>query len=261
MIKLEYSIDKILLLWYNIERRFGKGRCTLVRYYRGRKRRKSRAAILLSAIVLVLFLFSGIAAFRPQAFKSLFGESVAAYQAEPVQQYLRTDGETAYLLTDYIHILTSGSANIKGFHGASDAVKYYRDEILNDMLRDHYALYTGNSTHLSVVNAAYPNGAVSTWIPASEFENAVARYFGEASVYHKSGTVFSYLHAEDGYTAPIQSWESRVEVTVLALEETANAYRMRFALTDEEGGSASYRALFVKRSDGSCYLYALDLLA
>ena len=40
-----------------------------------------------------------------------------------------------------------------------------------------------------------------------------------------------------------------------------NAYRMRFTLTDEGGSSASYRALFVKRDDGSCYLYALDALA
>ena len=221
----------------------------------------SKGAVMLTAVILVLFLFSGVAAFRPQAFKSLFGESVAAYRAEPVQQYLRTDGETAFLLTDYIQILTSGSANIKGFHGASDAVKYYRDEILNDMLRDHYALYTGNSSYLSTVNAAYPNGAVSTWIPASDFENTVARYFGESSVYHKSGSVFSYFHQEEGYTAPIQSWESRVEIEVLALEETENAYRMRFALTDEGGSSASYRALFVKRTDGSCYLYALDPIA
>lgn len=233
----------------------------MIKPYRGRKRRRTLGSVMLTALILVLFLFSGIAAVRPQAFKSLLGESVAAYQAEPVLQHLRTDGETAFLLADYIQILTSGSAEIKCFHGASDAVKYYRDEILNDMLRDHYALYTGNSTYLSTVNAAYPNGAVSTWIPASDFENTVARYFGESSVHHKSGSVFSYLYQENGYTAPIQSWESRVELDILALEETENAYRMRFTLTDEGGSSASYRALFVKRDDGSCYLYALDALA
>ena len=232
----------------------------MIKPYRGRRRRLRCGGMLLSALILVLFLFSGIAAFRPQAFKTLFGESVAAYQAEPVQQYLRTDGETALLLTEYINILTLDSADIKPFHGASDAVKYYRDAILNDMLRDHYALYTGNSSYLSTVNAAYPNGAVTTWIPASDFENTVARYFGESSVHHKSGDAFDYLYAEEGYTAPIQSWESRVEVDVLALEESENAYRMRFTLTDEGGNSVSYRALFVKRSDGSCYLYALDLL-
>ena len=233
----------------------------MIKTYRRRKRRISKGGAMLTALVLVLFLFSGVAAFRPQAFKTLFGESVAAYQAEPVVQYLRTDGETAFLLADYIDILTSGSANIRSFHGASDAVKYYRDEILNDMLRDHYALYTGNNTYLSVVNASYTSGAVSTWIPESEFENTVARYFGESSVYHKSGAIFSYLHQEGGYTAPIQSWESRVELEILSLEETENAYRMRFTLLDETGNSASYRALFVKRSDGSCYLYALDAMA
>ena len=233
----------------------------MIKPYRGRRRRLRCGGMLLSALILVLFLFSGIAAFRPQAFKTLFGESVAAYQAEPVQQYLRTDGETALLLTEYIDILTLDSADIKPFHGASDAVKYYRDAILNDMLRDHYALYTGNSSYLSSVNAAYPNGAVSTWIPAADFENTVARYFGESSVHHKSGEAFDYLFAEGGYTAPIQSWETRVAVDVLALEESENAYRMQFLLTDTAGESAAYRALFVKRNDGSCYLYALDRLS
>ena len=228
---------------------------------RGRKRRMSRGGMMLSALILVLFLFSGIAAFRPHVFKGLFGESVAAYQAEPVQQYLRTDGETAFLLAEYIDVLTSGSAEIKGFHGASDAVKYYRDEILNDMLRDHYALYTGNSTYLSTVNSTFSGGAVSTWIPEADFENTVARYFGESSVYHKSGEVFDYLHREGGYTAPIQSWESRVEIDILSLEESENTYRLLFTLSDDGGVTASYRALFVKRTDGSFYLYALDVIA
>lgn len=228
--------------------------------YRGRRRRLSKNAVMLSALLLVLVLFSGVASLRPQVFRGLLGKGVGAYQAEPVLQYLRTDGETALLLTEYIQILTSGSAEINGFHGASDAVKYYRDEILNDMLRDHYALYTGNSSYLSAVNAAYPNSAVSTWIPEGDFENTVVRYFGDASVYHKSGDVFSYLHKSGGYTAPIQSWESRVDVEVTALEETENAYRMRFTLSDDGGSSADYRALFVKRTDGSCYLYALDRL-
>ena len=228
--------------------------------YRSRRRRMNRGAVILTAVLTMLVLFSGVAAFRPQAFKSLFGESVAAYQAEPVKQYLRTDGETALLLSDYVDILASGSAVIPGFHGSADAVKYYRDEILNDMLRDHYALYTGNSSYLSTVNDVY-YGSVSTWIPEADFENTVTRYFGEASVRHKNGDIFSYSYQAGGYTAPIQSWESRVQINVFSLEETENAYRMRFTLTDEWGVSASYRALFVKRDDGSCYLYALDPIA
>ena len=118
---------------------YGKERCIMFGTYRSRRRRMNRGAVILTAVLTMLVLFSGVAAFRPQAFKSLFGESVAAYQAEPVKQYLRTDGETALLLSDYVDILASGSAVIPGFHGSADAVKYYRDEILNDMLRDHYA--------------------------------------------------------------------------------------------------------------------------
>ena len=82
-----------------MSRRKRREEYAMIKPYRGRRRRLRCGGMLLSALILVLFLFSGIAAFRPQAFKTLFGESVAAYQAEPVQQYLRTDGETALLLT------------------------------------------------------------------------------------------------------------------------------------------------------------------
>ena len=51
----------------------------MIKPYRGRRRRLRCGGMMLSALILVLFLFSGVAAFRPQAFKALFGESVAAY--------------------------------------------------------------------------------------------------------------------------------------------------------------------------------------
>ena len=56
----------------------------------------------------------------------------------------------------------------------------------------------------------------------------------------------------------MQALESQVQMEVTSLEETANTYRMTFVLSDGAGSTAAYSALFVKRSDGSCYLYALD---
>ena len=226
--------------------------------YRGRKSRVKKSVLAFAGLIAALFLVSCLAATNPLWFKGLVGESVGAYRAEPTEQVLRTDGETAILLCDFVQILTMNSVELETFHGSAEAVKYYRDEILNDMLRDHYSLYTGNGAVLSVLDGSYAHGGVSTWIPAEAFENTVSRYFGEHTVQHKSGNVFEYLRQADGYTAPVQALESQVQMEVTSLEETANTYRMTFVLSDGAGSTAAYSALFVKRSDGSCYLYALD---
>ena len=135
---------------------------------------------------------------------------------------------------------------------------HYRDAILNDMLRDHYMQYSGNGALLGSVANEYPGEVISTLIPKEDFESTVTRCCGTASVRHRSGSVFNFLGRVGGYTAPIQAWESRVQILVDSLEETEHTWRMSFRLSDGVEESTAYTAVFVRREDGSCYFYSLE---
>ena len=137
-------------------------------------------------------------------------------------------------------------------------MKYYRDAILNDLLRDNYALYTGNSHSLSAAGEPYPHTVLTTLIPEKDMENAVSRYFGGSGVRHSSSTVYTYLDRSGAYTTVMQPWQSRVEIEVTRAEECESGYRIYVMLTDAEGSTASYCAIFQKRADGSAYLRALQ---
>lgn len=227
-------------------------------HYRSRRRRRShRGVLILIAVLVSLFLVSCVAGSNPLWVRSLFGLDVADYEGEKTLQTLPTDGAKAAELCDMVDILTSGGLELKGFGSTSQAVKLYRDAILNDMLRDHYTLYTGGSHSLSSSSTSTGYPVISTLIPKADFEATVYRYFGGTSVSHGDGRVFRYLEEVDGYTAPIQAWETQVEVCVVSLEETEHTYRMQFTLLREEESSALYRAVFAKRDDGTCYFYSL----
>ncbi len=229
--------------------------------YRGAGRRRPRlrrGTLLVLLLLTAVFLVSCVAGSNPLWIKGLFGIDVANYDAEPTEALLPTDGETAASLCDTVEILLSGSTQLKTFRNTSQAVKYYRDAILNDMLRDHYVLYTGNTQLLSEASRCYPQVSLSTLIPKSDFENRVFRYFGGTNVSHRDGEVFSYLSRVEAYTAPLQAWEAQVEIAVLSLEETAHTYRMSFTLSDGSAVSAPYTAHFIKRDDGSAFLNSLS---
>lgn len=227
--------------------------------YRGRRRRTRRGTWVLLMVLCTVFLVSCVAGSNPLWIRGLFGIDVANYAAESAEQVLATDSDTAARLCDMVDILTVGSADIHGFRTPSQAVKYHRDAILNDMLRDNFTLYNGNTASLSAVQQAYPHRVITSLIPASDFENAVSRYFGGTGISHKNGNAFEYLSRADAYTSPVQVWDPFVGIRVTSLEETLHTYRMAFDLyTDAE--SISYFAIFVKRDDGSCYFYSLEQL-
>ena len=230
------------------------------RHTRHRRRHTNRGVFALMLLLTAVFLVSCVAGSNPLWIRGMFGVDAANYAAEPSERVLTVDCEQSAELCDMVEILISDGVTLRPFRSTSQAVRQYRDCILNDMLRDHYALYTGNADALAKLNNAYPNHAMLTLIPETDFENAVYRYFGGSNVSHKSGEVFEYLSRADAYTAPVQAWEAQAELAVLKLEETAHTYRMTFTLTDGDA-SADYFAVFVKRDDGSCYFYSLETLS
>ena len=192
--------------------------------------------------------------------RGLFGLDVNDYLSEAPLRQLQPDGATAALLSNMVTIVVSDSIQLTPFSGTSEAVRLYRDAILNDMLRDDYSRYTGNREALNIVAKQYPYFSAATLIAKEDFENVVFRFFGGTSVSHKGGDAFSYLARVGYYTSPVQARECCAKVNILELYETEHTYRMQFTLTAGEETSDTYTAVFVKRSDGSCYWKALRIL-
>jgi hypothetical protein len=212
--------------------------------------------LVLSSVVLV----SCMAGPNALWIRGLFGLDTNDYLSEAPLRQLQPYGATATLLTNMVTIIVSDNIHLSPFSGTGEAVRLYRDEMLNDMLRDDYSRYTGNREALDKVAAAYPYLSASTLISKADFENVVFRFFGGTSVSHKNGDAFSYLSRAGYYTSPMQARECAAEVEVLELYETEHTYRMQFTLTANGETSTPYTAVFVKRSDGSCYWKALRIL-
>lgn len=218
--------------------------------------RRVGLAILLLLLCSVL-LVSCMAGPNALWIRGIFGLDVNDYFEEDPLRQLQPDGAAATLLANMITIIVSDSIYLTPFSGTSEAVRIYRDAILNDMLRDDYSRYTGNREAVDAVARAYPYLSAATLIAKDDFENVVFRYFGGTSVSHRGGNAFSYLSRAGYYTSPLQARECVAEVTILELYETEHTYRMQFILTANGESSDVYTAVFVKRDDGSCYWKAL----
>ena len=221
--------------------------------------RRVGLTILLLVLSCVL-LVSCMAGPNTLWIRGLFGLDVNDYFAEAPLRQLQPDGAAASLLSNMVTIIVSDSIHLTPFSGTSEAVRIYRDAILNDMLRDDYSRYTGNREALDAVARTYPYLSAATLISKDDFENVVFRFFGGTSVSHKEGDAFSYLSRAGYYTSPMQARECVAEVTILELYETEHTYRMQFILTADGEASTPYTAVFVKRSDGSCYWKALRVI-
>ena len=225
--------------------------------YRYSGRRTRRGMLVLLLLLSAAFLVSCVAGSNVLWVRGFLGFDVTDYGAEPSVRSHPVEGEISDRLCDLVEILTVGGITLEPFEGTSQAVSRYRDAILNDMLRDHYALYNGNRTLLDQAGQAYPGTVLSTLIPQTDFENAVFRDFGGTAINHKSGELFAYLSRVDAYTAPLQAMEPRGTVRVYSIEETLHTYRMTFTLSDGDQTSDLYTAVFVKRDSGNCYFYSL----
>lgn len=209
--------------------------------------------LLLCSVLLV----SCMAAPNALWIRGLFGLDVNDYFSEAPLRQLQPDGAVASILANTVTIIVSDSIHLSPFSGTNEAVRIYRDAILNDMLRDDYSRYTGNRESLDAVSKAYPYLCAATLISKKDFENVVFRFFGGTSVSHRDGNAFSYLSRAGYYTSPLQARDCTADVNILELYETEHTYRMQFTLTANEETSEVYTAVFVKRDDGSCYWKAL----
>lgn len=234
------------------------------RRYLGRRRAFRRGCWRFGtlAVVLVLttlLLVSCMAGSGVLWVRGLFGWDVGDYAAEPTEKTLPNDGNVALMLCDTVRVVLDDRVQLREFRGASQALKLYRDEILNDMLRSDYAAYTGRGSAIRAVAKEYPTLSVSTLISEKDFESTVYRYFGGSGVRHKSGDAFRYLDRAGYYTTPASPRACNVEIKVLLVEETANTYRMEFKLINGSERSDTYRAIFVKREDSTPYWKALQV--
>ena len=227
-------------------------------YYRRRRRRTRVGLSLLLVFLCAVFLVSCAVGSGSSWFRSLLGIDVAAYRSEKTVAALPIDSAVSGELCASVGMLTAGSVRLTEFHSASDAVRIYRDELLNALMRTNYSAYIGNNSLNASISASYPHLNASAVIPASDFENAALRYFGATSVSNKNGELFSYLSRASCYVAPSQARALSVSVTPLSLEETENTYRLTFSLENANGETASYRAMFVKRPNGSAYMKLLE---
>ena len=215
---------------------------------------------ILLLILCSVLLVSCMAGPNALWIRGLFGFDVNDYFSEAPLRQLQPDGATAALLANMVGIIVSDSIRLTPFSGTGEAVRIYRDAILNDMLRDDYSRYTGNRQAIEAVSRTDPYLSAATLIAKEDFENVVFRYFGGTTVSHKNGDAFSYLSRAGYYTSPLQARECVAEVTILELYETEHTFRMQFILTANGENSDVYTAVFVKRDDGSCYWKALRVI-
>lgn len=226
--------------------------------YRSRRRRKWRVGTaLLLVLVLTVLLVSCVAGSNSLWLLRLFGGDLRVYETESVISLIPTDGVIATELCSAIVFLNVGSVTMQEFHSASQAIRLYRDAILNSLISSNYSAYVGNATLLEAVRQSYPHLTVSILIPESDFENAAAQYLGTSSVSNRNGQLFSYLSKADCYAIPAQIGTRKIAISPIEIAETEHTYRMTFSLDDGEGDSATYSALFLKRSEGNPYLRAL----
>ena len=228
-------------------------------YYKSRRRRRhNRGKLALLLLFSALFLVSCVAGSNALWLKGFLGIDLAEYRAERVEATLSVDGGVSETLCSTLDLLSVTSPNLSPVKKSGDFIKNYRDELLNHLLQEGYTRYTGDMDAIREAELAYPNLTLSVLIPAEDLEALAMRHFGLQSVSHGDGELFTYLEKIDCYTFSMKSWEKSVRVIPESIEETYHTYRMVFCLEESGSRSESYQAIFVKRSDGSAYLRALE---
>ena len=180
-------------------------------------------------------------------------------EEESVKNMLLTDGEVALELCDMTRMLTVNSPIMPEFDDIGEAMEKCRDSVLYYMLTRNYGKYTGDIDKLDHAVAEYPRMQITNLIPAREFEETVyASFGGTKKITNEDGRLFVYLEKVAAYTSVTMLDEDPVSVDVTSLGETENTYRMTFRC--EAGGitSPEYRAIFMKRDDGTVYFYSVE---
>ncbi len=206
------------------------------------KRRFYRAILAVMTAILCLTACSG-----------------GGFAEEETKRTLASDSNEAETLCEMLRMLTVNSPILPEFENIGEAMKSCRDSVLYYMLTKNYGKYTGDIERLDAAVAEYPQMQITNLIPAREFEETVYTAFGGTrKITNESGRLFVYLDRVAAYTSVTMLDEDPISIDVLELEETENTYRMRFRCFAGDVTSPEYRAIFVKRDDGTAYFYSVE---
>lgn len=180
------------------------------------------------------------------------------YMSESVTMTHKSDSEIAGVLEDVLNVLITDSPGLVTFESMGDAIKAYRDAVLDHMLETGYSRYSGNTELIGKAAEAYPEYSITQIIPEDEFEATMYRYFGgDVMITHKDGSRFRYLEKVGAYAATVPLSGSGYQPEITAVSETEKTYRVWFCVTSENVRSDDYFALIIKRDDGTLYIKKL----
>lgn len=185
---------------------------------------------------------------------SLCSCASTGYGREVVKNTHPVDGELSEDLCGMLRMLTVNSPIMPEFDSITEAMEQCRDSVLYYMLTENYGKYTGDIEKLDSASAAYPQMQITNLIPAREFEETVYTAFGGTrKITNESGRLFVYLEKIAAYTAVSMLEFEPIDITVSELSETDSTYRMLFTCSAGGVSSPEYKAVFVKREDGTVY--------
>ncbi len=180
------------------------------------------------------------------------------YATEPIVKTVDPDSEIVGELCGMLRMLTVNSPILPEVQSIDDAMESCRDSILYYMLVENYGKYTGDIEKLDLAVAEYPQMQITNLIPAREFEETVyAAFGGTRKISNKSGRLFVYLERVAAYTSVTMVDEDSILIDVSDMVETENTYRMIFRCIAGDVVSEDYRAVFIKRDDGSAYFHSV----
>ena len=180
------------------------------------------------------------------------------YMSESVTVTHKTDSEIAGVLKNVLSVLITDSPELVTFESMGDAIKSYRDAVLDYMLETGYSMYSGNTRLIGEAEKAYPEYSITQIIPESDFEATMYRYFGgDVMINHKDGSRFRYLDKVEAYVPTVAIGASGFEAEITAVSETDKTYRVWFCVASKNVTSEEYFALIIKRDDGTLYIKKL----
>lgn len=186
------------------------------------------------------------------------------YMSESVTKNHDVSGETAVMLEELLMVLVTDSTVLPTFERMGDAIRFYRDAVLETLLADDYAKYSGNAKLIERAMKHYPEYQITQVIPELEFEAMMYRCFGgDVMISHEDGNKFRYLPEAAVYIPLLAVTDSGYLAKVTSVAETEKTYRVRFKVQsepDETGSiveSDEYFALIIKREDGTLYIKKL----
>lgn len=208
----------------------------------------------LSAVITLVLALLLTSCKAGDTIASILGFDTYDYEGEAVLENVEPQSEEADSIREIIKILSINSPMLPEFDSATKAVEQCRDSVLNYMLCTGFSMYTGNPELMDEASKQYPGLRILTVIPADDFENFIYTYFGgNVKLTHKSSSLFSYLDKVNAYTAVSVPLENTVSINIMTCEKTEKTYRVTFQNSLGELVSPVYKALIIRREDGSMY--------